>query len=570
MAYNNDYPYSSMTQKMLDYLPSWMKIRMEKDERGNNPTVFAQFLNNFGLEFDSLDTLIKDSIDDFFVDTANLNLPSLLYLVNLDPILRDTQLARVIYYLKLPNQAEIEIGESASLKDFYTSTPSLIIDRDLNLGYINSQAVEIEYFKIKAFTLKEIAKDIFIKDLEIHHVWNAFDEIGLLLGLPRLKGETNISYKGRLTKVFSLKRGATKNEVKQNLSNLLGVSSDNINLHEFADLAFKGTLLDENGNPTEKMKAYVNLINKRLGNTWDNMRWGESYWKSIDEANMGLDYLPHVWDVRPRYCTTCKKYYDLNQSTCPVCGNETIGWDNSDFQSGIGDNLDLLVKAPVKENSTQDFNYYIKAHGSIPKDDYIYPEHTFTYKICAKGISTETGEGAVEDVKYTVLAGERYSFASGEIKVKASQTYEIEKTDIAFDQTSISQENSQNTIEIVPSNKIASPSDTGVNKNNYLKIVADLEDSGFTTPTLNSVTINWKDTSDVEHVLTLDTDLKLQGGTLESGDYPRTEATTANTDINNGVVLAKATFKATVNNQNEWLQGTTTDCKIENGRLTLS
>lgn len=545
---------------------------MAVDENGDNPTTAAHFLNVFGLQIEEMNELINDAINQFFIETADIDIPYVLYTFDLESILTNAEYYSISYYVKVNGEVEERIYPSDSLKEFYTSKDvSLIIDEKTWMGFLHQNNKAIEYVRIETHATGDVIHNTYIKEFVPHHIWNGFDEIGLLVGLQRLQNENNESYKARLLKVFSGTRGATKQGVVENLANMLGVSPNEIEANELGDLAFKGTLLDENGHPTNKMVEYANAVNKQIGNTWDEMEWDEAYWKSVTEMYLGLDYLPHIWNVRPRYCPKCNSYAGLQEKTCSKCNANTVGWESIDFQSGIGDGDDLKIKEPEKIDKVQDYEYYIKAHGSINRDTYYYPEHLFTYKIYAKGISSQ-GTDSVENVNYTILASERHTFTD-EVQIIASETYDEEQL-VEFDPVSISTQAGDPELEIVPSNRIESPSESGGIKHSFLKVIADFNGDSLTTPILEKINIGWKDSNNNLQDLLIDS--FEEGGSLSDGGFPRKKINHRQTAEESGnAVLAKKGINIIINTENKWMgpsdnPATLENCKIINGTLSLA
>jgi hypothetical protein len=56
-------------------------------------------------------------------------------------------------------------------------------------------------------------------------------------------------------------------------------------------------MLNVDGTPSTKLLSYVKQINSVLPMTIGTAQWDRAYWDSIEESNLGFDYLPHIWDV---------------------------------------------------------------------------------------------------------------------------------------------------------------------------------------------------------------------------------------------------------------------------------
>jgi hypothetical protein len=285
------------------------------------------------------------------------------------------------------------------------------------------------------------------------------------------------------------------------ISRDLGLDVSEVTINEFANKAFRGSLLDEKtGAPTQKLLGYVGKINKVFGFTWDNMSWGEAYWHSIEEQNIGLEYLPHIWDA------------------------STDGWLTTDFQSGVGDGDELLVTAPIEQDNIRNFKYYVGVRGKNSGLERVDPEISFKYKITANGTILNE-EYKPEVYKYTVVASEILYL---HYTIKALKDYNY-TTNIDFNPVTLGYQydnDSNPSIEIITGTKNLSK--TNASDYNMYKVIVDMTTNSVTdTPQLKDITVKWKDTAGVTHSYKLDTQNDLtKNDTYVDTEFLDTFATT--------------------------------------------
>lgn len=461
------------TEQMQAMLPQWMKMAKDPDSVG------AQFLNVFGLEFKDVQEYLESVIDNQYIGTADIGQIDITYKVPLAlPVVLDIELLDDVYIMKDGEQQFFKVA--ISLREFYSNDGEnkAILDREAGLVYLRVEEEMMEGDELyQPFDAVAINGTLHYEYM-LHHIWNAFDEFGLLLGVERLFAERNDAYKQRIMDVFRKPGNATREGLKHALSREFSLGFEEVQLNEFANKAFRGSLLNEvDGSPTKKLLDYVERINRVFGFTWDNMSWGEAYWRSIEESQMGLEYLPHVWDA------------------------SMAGWSQTDFQSGIGDGSDLKVTAPKEESNTRDFHYYIGLRGRNSGLERIDPEIEFKYKIKAEG-QVLSEKHRKETYQYTIVASEVIKL---HYIVRAMRDY-FYTTVIDFNPgTAGYQYDEEGNLEIIKGN-------TNLSKTNsqysYYKVSAELTSrSKADTPRLDALTVKWRDTVGTLRDFTLDSQI---------------------------------------------------------------
>ena len=357
-------------------LPQWMKMR--KDET----SVGAQFLNVFGLEFDDVKRYMDFCYNNMFIGKADTKQIDVIYKVPMAlSVIADIEKIETI---ELSVNGELElVTVTPSLREFYLYQNEFyamaILDREEGYIYINPSEKHEQEGKVKYEFIIVNGKKHY--DFILHHVWNCFDEFGLLLGVDRLHGEKNAAFKERILDVFRKPANSTKNGLQNAISRSLGIQKEMVSINEFSDYAYRNSLLERDGSPSDKFLRYVDQINKTLGFSWGNMAWGEAYWRSVEESKIGFEYLPHVWDASME------------------------NWKEQHIQSGIGDGDDLLVHPPKEESNIRKAKAYVGVRGREVEDVTLYPEIDFKYKITANGL-IPTKNYTPEKYKYTIHSSE--------------------------------------------------------------------------------------------------------------------------------------------------------------------
>lgn len=506
--------YSPFTEQMRAMLPQWMK--MAKDET----SVGAQFLNVFGLEFRDVQQYLDEISSNQFIDTADLSQIDITYKVPLAlPVVTDLEEVETVTGVKGEVRHKFLVVDT--IKRFYTGLEDenlAILDRHKGIVYIRPNSYLIDQDKIKPMDYI-IINGTAHYEYTLHHVWNAFDEFGLLLGVERLFSERNESFKERILDVFRKPANSTQEGMINALSRDLGLENTEIKINEFANKAFRDSLLDKNGAPTRKFIKYVDQVNKILGFTWDNMTWGEAYWRSIEESNIGLEYLPHVWDA-------------------------SMGaWRKDEIQSGVGDEGDLLVEAPRDEKNMRKFKAYVGLRGRESGTELIDPELQFKYKITAEG-TILSSEYKPEEYRYTIISSEivQLHFIVRGFKnylKEIAVNFDPELPGYAYD--------ADNAVEIITGNTyLSNPQDS------YIKIKIDMSTrSPQSSPSMDQLSIKWRDS----------------GGTLNDfvfdaqTDFTRNDATVNTTladldvTIDGQLELGYGDFYYKIDTEGSWKEG---------------
>lgn len=425
----------NITSRLVKNFPQWMKINKDPESIG------AQFLSVFGLEFSEVEAALDQQLNNQYIGTANLGEVDILY--------------RSHVPVTISQATSISLsGDGNAVERFYELQEFYASD--------NPHKAIIDYSKQLIYT-KQLYNTLVITvdgsqhtlTQTLHHVWNAFDEFGLLLSTPRLHGETNAEYRERLTRVFSHPGSATHSGLQNYIGRQLGIPPHHVKLDAMQP-AFVGSLLNEDGSASNQLKDIVRRIGETAPATWRNASWDQVYWMIAEPDMLGLEYLPNIWDV--------------TMDT----------WTDGNFKSGIGDGADLKVQTPRAEKDEQPFDYFVGLQGAIEDTTEVYVPHSFIYKIQAFGIIPEN-VAPPEEYHYHISAGEIIPLI---FTVTASKAYmQSLVVDYEGGGYSVSPDNS---IELIPGNQV-----TSTDSSNVRLRVTLVTDNSTVSPTLSQLTLYW-------------------------------------------------------------------------------
>ena len=525
------------TQNMMARFPSWMKLAKDPASVG------AQFLDVFGITLNEFKRELDNVVDDFYLQTADTEMVDLLYRM---PIASETVLD-----LTLGDTVTLEhfdgtiqpVFEARSLRDFYSRKKQLPLfyqDRSRGMLYLRVDFSRIEDIQNPYRSVRVNQSPQYT--LQLHHVWNAFDEFGLLLGLNRLPGERNQAFKERILGVFQYPGGPDAEGVRNGLARELGIPRAEVEVVPFHDRTFASELVHADGTPTKKMMGYAKQINDTLKFTWDNLNFGEAYWFSLEQENLGIDFLPHIWDV------------------------DTSLFETDEFQSGIGSGDDLLVTAPKEQNSTRAFTAHVSLVGYYADYEEIFPEITFQYKIYAKGLTTAEAYNE-QAFRYTVTAAETFN---QDYRLAATQDFPYVFRTGFSDPDAFTAGTERDKFTFANSNDFLHKQTDAVIRIGVNMETTDDQQSNR----IGDLKVVWEDTLGAEHAVTFVTEDDFLIDRTTPGGQPLTNVvyTDVSYDESNGLGLGMGAFQKEVDTTLEWQQGTfdNTNILAQEGGISLN
>lgn len=188
-AYNTAW-YSKFTQHLANEYPVWTHARNSRKSNAQ------QFLNFFGITLEEVEAWIHWTRRQKYIETADLK--------QID----------YAYVYKIPEEVDLdkpfkvsEIFEGVELQQILRTHDFM---RNVTQpGYMLDKK-EHQLFTRIAYGFLDIEQDDFEESMEpqMHHIWNTFDEFGLLLDVHRLPNESNEDLKERILDVFRYPAGA--------------------------------------------------------------------------------------------------------------------------------------------------------------------------------------------------------------------------------------------------------------------------------------------------------------------------------------------------------------------------
>ncbi|WP_410988516.1 low copy number virion structural protein [Bacillus cereus] len=189
----NHYWYSTFTQRLADEYPLWSKIRQDSKSTGQ------QFLNFFGMELEDIKDYLDWVQEQKYINTADIHTLDWVQLYKIPNIKPSDNIKLVT------KNNHIEIPVLETLKEFFYNDRNQggIIDyREMNLYTVQ------KYGDILLQIIKDDNKtEVAITPID-YHIWNTFDEFGLLLGVQRMHLEKNLDFKERILDVFRYPAGS--------------------------------------------------------------------------------------------------------------------------------------------------------------------------------------------------------------------------------------------------------------------------------------------------------------------------------------------------------------------------
>lgn len=206
-GYNENFPYSYITSKLVRAFPTWTKIRKDPNSIG------AQFLNVFGLEVQEVDGFLAAALNNQYIGLANIGEVAWIYKTMFKT--EDADSVTVVKGFDFSvTPVEHDMTECSTLFEFYSSDIEIhpfIIDFGTKTLYSKQKYSTIQFGNEK------------LTDIVPHQVWNIFDEFALLLGLRRRLLESNAELKERIMDVFRFPGNSTKIGLQRAIGRELGL-----------------------------------------------------------------------------------------------------------------------------------------------------------------------------------------------------------------------------------------------------------------------------------------------------------------------------------------------------------
>lgn len=361
-------PMYRSTRRMLDVFPEWMAMR-EIDNDSSVPqlrvpqSTGGKVINALaGRWFDDLDAEITYQDYQKYIDTVDLEQMAWIWRVDMPP----TMIWSV-------TGNGVRLARAASLEEFRDAANE-------DVCYIDDSHV----YTSKHYTNFRINNEQ--HELLIHQVWNALDDLGLQVDLPRLHLEDNATYRLRIKDVNINRPGVGLDNMKKALRRELNlwkhmatppdVDSDYDGAYpeilEMQDIEKDPKYFAPDGVPTAEFESLVEQLAREYPTTWGFFRWNHMRWDMGGPNHEGYGVLPYRYD---------------GQLHKP--------------QSGVGDLDDLLVTQPGAPDGAHEVALRLRAVGRSKVTETQYPEVVVPVAFTAVG-KHMVEDNPVEDVWLSV------------------------------------------------------------------------------------------------------------------------------------------------------------------------
>ena len=327
-------PLYDRTVSILRKFPEWMEIR-----RDSEPSATPSLATPTTLAGSFINAVAGEWLDDLISDVGYLQLQSFIETADTG------QLDWVYITNGVPDKIVQVIGDGTILSRAFDTIEFSKSREDDDLFYLD-QPTNTIYVR-KYYQILTIDDTRFNQSLS--QVWNWFDEHGLSVDLERHTGESNDSFKKRILDVYKNKPGvgleAFKLALRRELnlwlyegatpdSNFLGATPEVL---EMSDILSDPLHVTPDGLPTDKLISLIDYMAVTYPTTWGYFKWDQAYWDIDGEGSKGYGVLPYRYDPAPL--------------------------DDSDTQSGVGDDMDLFLYRPDAITGPREFDLSVTARG---------------------------------------------------------------------------------------------------------------------------------------------------------------------------------------------------------------
>lgn len=345
-----DLRFAENTAIILHMLPHWFKER-----KGSADSIGARFLNIAGLKLDDLMHTIEYAYRQCYIETADIDQCDFCYKA-IVPMPLDCSKITAVYSYGAP------MIRAKSLKQFFgidisVKTNALYyhdmywIDEKRNIVYVRDK-FNVDAAYENGYIDFEIDGEHYTQELIPHHVWNFFDEFGLLLCTPRLPEEPNEHYKERILDVFRNPANASRDGLINGIARELDLRTNLTWMPPSVDLELKDSMVVLNsitidGEPADLKNVYITESNTVLIKALNIKKTscdvsyvhGLEMHKLWNHNDMKLQNEIFTIDHKAKHALM--KYIRILDSECPIFWNKFHWnehyWDPNDYNvTGYG------------------------------------------------------------------------------------------------------------------------------------------------------------------------------------------------------------------------------------------
>lgn len=263
--------YSNRTRLESNTMPSWMKLQ-SKDSN------FQKFLNYSLLqEVDQVIINNSKANRQRYIDVADLSQTSTSFKHNFDNFLNNNNAP--ISNIGIDSYA---FYKGKKIKVVFTEL-EFFLSRE-NVFYVDKEN-QIIHFQEPFDDVKLIVNDIVFQQQEKlieQRIWNAFDEFALLMDLERLPQESNQSLKNRVLDVRKNPPSSNEQGLLNAISRELDIDQDSISIWSLNQDKYQTKFYTQENISSTILDNLAHQINDELNLFWDQAKWGEAFWDTVD------------------------------------------------------------------------------------------------------------------------------------------------------------------------------------------------------------------------------------------------------------------------------------------------
>lgn len=350
--------FAKYTSLILNALPHWFKMR-----KGSADSIGARFLNIAGLKLDDIRYVLDYAYQQTKITEADVDQVDFCYKAIIPMPLKVSDIKQINAYgsgLKRASSLKEFFGIDQNIKTRNLNTMNTWYgDEKRNIVYVRNK-FNVDAIYMNGHLDYVIDGESYTQPLIPHHVWNFFDEFGLLLCCPRIPEEPNIEYKKRILDVFLnpsnssrdglingivRELGLRRNLVWKNpridlelTDAMIALNSIKVNgaffdisriyiteaetvllkgdtnndgtpvdvtyaygleMHKLwneNDIKLKNELFTVDHKPKSELKHYIDILNAECPIFWNNFKWNEHYWDPNNYNVSGYGTIPTLMD----------------------------------------------------------------------------------------------------------------------------------------------------------------------------------------------------------------------------------------------------------------------------------
>ena len=354
--------FAKYTNLILNALPHWFKMR-----KGSADSIGARFLNIVGLKLDDMRFVLDYAYKQCYMNTIDIDQVDFCYKAIIPMPLKAGDITSVIAYgagLKKANNLKEFFGIDQNIKTKnLNALNTYFVDEKRNIVYVRKK-FNVDAMYSNGYIEFEINNQIYKQELIPHHVWNFFDEFGLLLCCPRIPEEPNVEYKKRIEDVFKNPANASRNGLINGIARELGLRRNLMWKNPKLDLELTDAMIvlnsiKVNGEYFDLSKIFITESGTVMlkGNPDTDLSivdvtyaYGLEMHKLWNKDDTKLQNEIFTIDNKPK--SELKHYIDIMNAECPIFWNNFKWnehyWDPNNYETSGYGTIPTLMNGSIK------------------------------------------------------------------------------------------------------------------------------------------------------------------------------------------------------------------------------